>query len=280
MTRTYHAPAKINLWLRVFAADASGYHPLDTLFCAVDLHDTLAIGAGQGIELAVSGADLGPIESNLAFRAAQEYFHAIGATPGISIHLHKNIPAGAGLGGGSSDAAAVLRALQERYERALPDADLLALAVRLGRDVPFFLCGSSWARARGHGELLEPVLPLPARPVLIVKPEFSIATRAAYAWLDESRRLQPPESVHPAPLQWSDVETRAVNTFETVLFARQPLLKKIRDILRASGARIALVSGSGSALFGVFDDARALDLAQRNLAHLSGLECTRTHTLE
>ena len=279
MTRTYYAPAKINLWLRVFAADASGYHPLDTLFCAIDLQDTLTIGTADGIALTVTGADVGPAASNLAYRAAQEYYLAIGERPGISIRLHKNIPAGAGLGGGSSDAAAVLGALQERYENALPQTDLLALAARLGSDVPFFLCGSSWARARGRGEVLEQVVPLPARPVLVVKPNFSIDTRAAYAWLDEGGSLNPPAAPLAAPAAWSDVERHATNTFETVLFKRYSLLERVRDMLRQNGARIALISGSGSALFGVFDHVGAADQAQRNLAQLPDLVCMRANTL-
>jgi len=108
MSQTHYAPAKINLWLRVFAPDETGYHPLDTLFCAIDLQDELVMDEGEGIELEVTGADVGPTENNLAYRAAQEYFLAIGEKPGVAIKLDKNIPAGAGLGGGSSDAATTL----------------------------------------------------------------------------------------------------------------------------------------------------------------------------
>lgn len=279
MTRTWYAPAKINLWLRVFAPDETGYHPLDTLFCAIGLQDELAIGAGNGIELSVTGADVGPAESNLAYRAAQEYFLAIGEQPSVAIHLHKNIPAGAGLGGGSSDAATVLRALQERFQNTLPEADLLALAARLGSDVPFFLCGSAWARARGRGEVLEQVLPLSARPVLVIIPDFPVATRAAYRWLDESGALIEPDEQWPAPRSWDDVDSRAVNTFEAVLFEKYPALAELRDHLRQSNAAIALVSGSGSAVVGIFADDVAAERAQQNFRAQPHLRTFLTRTL-
>jgi 4-diphosphocytidyl-2-C-methyl-D-erythritol kinase len=263
MTRTYRAPAKINLWLRVFPADDTGYHPLDTLFCAIDLQDEVAIGPGDGIQLGVTGADVGPIESNLAYRAAQEYFRAIGASPNISIELHKNIPAGAGLGGGSSDAAAVLRALQEQHDHALPTQTEKAIAARLGSDVPFFLCGSSWARARGRGEILEVVPSLPRRQVLVLKPDFPIATRDAYRWLDESDMLTRASAPLSPPTSWGDVAINATNTFEGVLFERYPILREMRDALNDSGAAISLVSGSGSALFGIFEEPEKATAAYR-----------------
>ncbi|HEY0304570.1 MAG TPA: 4-(cytidine 5'-diphospho)-2-C-methyl-D-erythritol kinase [Longimicrobiales bacterium] len=279
MTRTWYAPAKINLWLRVFAPDDTGYHPLDTLFCAIGLQDELEIGAGKGIALSVTGADVGPIESNLAFRAAQEYFLAIGEQPSIAIHLHKNIPAGAGLGGGSSDAATVLLALQERFQNTLPDADLLALAARLGSDVPFFLCGSAWARARGRGEVLEQVAPLPPRPVLVLIPDFPVPTRDAYRWLDESGTLIQPDAQWPAPRSWHDVDARAVNAFEAVLFAKYPVLAELRDQLLRSDAAIALVSGSGSAVVGIFADDVAAERAQQNFLAQPHLRTFLTRTL-
>ena len=280
MTRTYYAPAKINLWLRVFAPDATGYHPLDTLFCAIDLQDELQIGPGDGLDLFVTGADVGPVEQNLAYRAALEYCHAIGVAPNVAIQLHKNIPAGAGLGGGSSDAAAVLCALQDLHGQALPQADLIALAARLGSDVPFFLCGSSWAQASGRGEILQPLSPLPSRPVLIVVPEFPIATRDAYRWLDESGMLAEPRGLITLSRSWQDVENNAINTFEEVLFQRFPELAGLRDALDASGAAISMVSGSGSALFATFVSDDAARTARQNLAAHAPVKTCLARTLE
>jgi 4-diphosphocytidyl-2-C-methyl-D-erythritol kinase len=280
MTRTWYAPAKINLWLRVFASDDSGYHPLDTLFCAIDLCDRLDITQMPGLELEVTGADVGPVETNLAYRAAHEYFLTTGLQPQLAIQLHKVVPAGAGLGGGSSDAAAVLRALQELHGDVLPQPDLLALAARLGSDVPFFLCGSPLARARGRGELLEPQPALPARPVLLVVPDFPIATRDAYAWLDESGTLEPSATSWPALQGWQDVEGHAVNSFEPVLFSRHPILRELRDELRSAGAVMAMVSGSGSALFGVFTDQASALRAQHALGRRTDVRSLLTRTLD
>jgi 4-diphosphocytidyl-2-C-methyl-D-erythritol kinase len=268
MTCSYFAPAKINLWLRVFRSDATGYHALDTLFCAIDLSDRIEIAAGaEGIHLHVHGADLGPSPGNLAYRAAQAYYHELGLVPAVSITLHKTIPAGAGLGGGSSDAAAVLRGLQELHEQRLPEQDLLAMAARLGSDVPFFFCGAPLAHAIGRGEVLVALPAFEPRSVLVLMPPFAIATNDAYRWLDESGTLQDRRVVisrHPEG--WHDVERVAVNDFEPVLFARYPQLEDLRDALRASGADITMLSGSGSAVFGVFSDARQAERARAELA--------------
>ena len=266
MTRTYHAPAKINLWLRVFQGDPTGYHPLDTLFCAIDLSDRIEIGRGDGIELGVTGADVGPNENNLAYRAAFEYHHALDLEPNVRIKLHKVIPSGAGLGGGSSDAATVLRALQDIHDKRLPEPDLLALAARIGSDVPFFLCGSHLAHATGRGELLTALPSLPARDVLVLMPAFSITTRDAYGWLDERGGADPGGVPRAHPANWEDVARAAVNDFEPVLFHRFPQLEALRNALQDSGAEIALLSGSGSALFGIFENEKAAATARETLA--------------
>lgn len=256
MTHSLHAPAKINLWLRIFAPDHTGYHPLDTLFCAITLADRLDISlSGDVIRLDVRGPDLGPVAANLAFRAAQEYFLALNEKPGVHITLHKHIPARAGLGGGSSDAAAVLRALQQLHEHRLPDADLMAIAARLGSDVPFFLCGSPLAQAGGRGELLQPRPTLPQRDVLVLVPDFPIPTKAAYDWLDQFGGLQQPDTPLDPTASWTDLHKVARNDFEPVLFQRYPVLQHLRDALLGAGASMAMVSGSGSAVFGIFEDA-------------------------
>lgn len=267
MTRIYYAPAKINLWLRIFPSDDSGYHSLDTLFCAIDLRDRIEITTGSdGVQLAVQGPNLGPVQSNLAYRAASAYYHELGRPPAIRIALHKTIPAGTGLGGGSSDAATVLRGLQELHGSQLSEPNLVAIASRLGSDVPFFLCATPLALATGRGEVLTALPPLEPRIVLVLIPSFPIATRDAYRWLDESGTLQPPTDASVCPQNWHDVERRAVNDFEPVIFARHPQLAHLRNSLRTSGADIALLSGSGSAVFGVYRDAGRAEQARRELA--------------
>lgn len=262
------APAKVNLSLRIFAPDDTGYHPLDTLFCAIDLCDTIEIAEGDaGIALHVTGADVGATERNLAWRAAHEFYLATGIAPRVQIQLHKKIPAGAGLGGGSSDAAAVLRALNDTHGGVLPDADMFAIAARLGSDVPFFLCKSAFARATGHGELIEELPALPPAPMIVIAPATSVPTVAAYRWLDDARAFSEPQHEEwSAPADWGDVAKRATNDFEPVLFGKHPALAGYKKALLETGATSALLSGSGSALFAVYASEPERDGAALRLA--------------
>ncbi len=279
MSPTFYAPAKVNLWLRVFPRDATGYHPLDTLFCAIDLHDEITIDlAGDDITLVVTGADVGPREDNLAYRAAVEFFFATGLPRRAHIRLQKHIPARAGLGGGSSDAATVLRGLNVLHGNPLPRARVMAMAARIGSDVPFFLCGAPLAHATGRGELLAPQPALPRVPMIVVAPEFAIATGDAYRWLDEARAFADAQDVGQVRVHgWNDVARKAVNDFERVLFAKSAELARVRDEVRSSGARIALLSGSGSAVFGVYesepDRGRAAALLSQRIRRARVIEC-------
>ncbi|HEV7589378.1 MAG TPA: hypothetical protein VGO40_14775, partial [Longimicrobium sp.] len=163
------APAKVNLRLCILAREESGYHALETLLCAISLADQIVVTRGDaGIRLTVEGGvDVGPPGRNLAVRAAERFYREMGAAPAIDLHLTKHIPAAAGLGGGSSDAAAVLRALNALHGEPLPPAALLRMAIELGADVPFFVCGSPFALAWGRGERVMPLPPLPPLPVLV-----------------------------------------------------------------------------------------------------------------
>jgi 4-diphosphocytidyl-2-C-methyl-D-erythritol kinase len=266
MTRTYYAPAKINLWLRVFTADSSGYHPLDTLFCAIGFTDQLDVRDGSGLQLEVSGADVGPIENNLVHRAAVMFYEAIGKRPNVALHLHKSIPSGAGLGGGSSDAATALMALQERHSHPIEPRLLSDIGARIGSDVPFFLSGATLARGAGRGDRISPLPPFPERHVLLVVPNFAIATADAYRWLDASGLLSDPGEALPAPAHWEDVDRNSTNTFEMVLFQRFPVLRRVCDFMRENGAGSAHVSGSGSAVYGLFTSETAARTAESVIA--------------
>ncbi|MGH7507807.1 MAG: 4-(cytidine 5'-diphospho)-2-C-methyl-D-erythritol kinase, partial [Longimicrobiales bacterium] len=265
------APAKVNLRLVVLAREESGYHQLETVFCALDLADELVIvPAGSGVRLEVHGAELGPPEQNLVYRATTAFFSAIVRKPAVDIVLRKHIPVGAGLGGGSSDAAATLRALNERHGKPLDDDALVRLGGTLGSDVPFLLCGSPLALAWGRGDRLLPLDPLAARPVLLVVPPHPIATAEAYRDLAAARERA---ALRPAalrlPLQaledWSAVRRIAVNDFEPVVFARFPDLEAARDTLLAAGADLALLAGSGSAVFGIFAEDHMRDRAETRI---------------
>lgn len=261
------APAKVNLRLKVLAREDSGYHQIETLFCAIGLTDTLELTReGTTIRLDVRGADLGMPEENLVHRAAAAFFQAARMQPGVRITLEKSIPAGAGLGGGSSDAATTLLALNELFGDPLSPVDLFRIGAMLGSDIPFFLSGASRALAWGRGERLLPLPPLPPAPMLLVVPDFPIATADAYEELARVRagRDQAPQPAILDPDRlggWAEMARIAENDFELPTFERYPKLRAIKVSLQDAGASIALLSGSGSAVFGVFPDQKTRETA-------------------
>lgn len=275
------AQAKLNLWLRVLARETGGYHQLESLFVRIDLADSVRIATDTAQrEIVVRGAELGKPEENLAWRAAAAFADATGWPRGFSIEIDKRIPVGGGLGGGSADAGAVLRALQALAPTP-PPGDLVAtIALRLGADIPFLATDAPMALGWGRGERLLALRSLPARDVLLVLPGFGVETRAAFSWLAESRANA--EVAAPAARtldeldRWDGVSKLTGNDFEPVVFARHPELEAARAALEAAGARIARMSGSGSTLFGIFDRRLAGDPA--GLPPAARLVQTRTST--
>jgi 4-diphosphocytidyl-2-C-methyl-D-erythritol kinase len=261
------APAKVNLSLRILAREESGYHQIETLFCALELHDDIELTPGSaGLRLVVHGPDLGAPDQNLVVRAAGMFYDAIGGEPALEIRLRKNIPAGAGLGGGSSDAAATLLGLNTLHGSPLRSTDLLRLATSLGSDVPFFVAGASVGLAWGRGERILALPSLPRVPVLLAMPDFPVSTQEAYAALAARRgsaRCKPAPMIHrlDALSAWQEVAAFANNDFEQVIFEMHPQLGAVRDTLRARGASIALLTGSGSCVYGVFGDSTERDQA-------------------
>lgn len=278
------APAKVNLRLCILAREEGGYHALETIFCAISLADTVVVQRGErGIRLKVEGGvDTGPTEKNLAVRAAERFFREIGVDPRADIHLTKRIPSAAGLGGGSSDAAATLRGLNALHGNPLSRADLLQMAIELGADVPFFLCGSPLALAWGRGERLMPLPPLAPRPALVAHPGQAMPTADAFAEIARRRGaayLPRSVSIDPAALAaWDSVAALAVNDFEPVVAERIPLVQAGLDALREAGAPIALLAGSGSSVFGIFQSIGELDGAVASVRAL-GASVWRAETL-
>ncbi len=262
-----HAPAKVNLRLKILAREATGYHQLETIFCAIGLADKLELTrSGRGIELEVVGAELGAPEENLVHRAATAFFGIARLQPGVRIRLEKVIPAGAGLGGGSSDAAATLVALNALFGTPLTPASLFRIGAALGSDIPFFLSGAPNALAWGRGERLLPLPALPPAPMLVVVPDFPIATADAYRDLAQARagRITAPQPtiIDPDRLgSWAGITRVADNDFEVTAFARYPKLRAIKVSLQDTGATISLLSGSGSAIFGIYPDETTLKTA-------------------
>jgi len=277
------APAKVNLRLDVLERDETGYHQIETVFQAVELSDRLVVivEEGDGVALELSGVPngaLGPSEQNLAVQAADAFRVALIAggrsCPGIRIALEKVIPHGAGLGGGSSDAAAVLLGLNQLFDQPLSDAELARLGADLGSDVPFFVCGVARAMGWGRGDRIVPLDPLPARDVLLVVPSAPIATERAYRVLAEQRVGMEVSARAGSGARagsagsWADAASGAHNDFEVALFPLRPELAAIKTTLTGAGARLALLCGSGSAVFGVFDDEQAVARADAEVAGL------------
>jgi 4-diphosphocytidyl-2-C-methyl-D-erythritol kinase len=282
---TTSAPAKVNLFLRILAREESGYHGLETLFCAVSLADTVTVHRGvPGIRLVVEGGvDTGPPERNLAVRAAERFHRALGQAAAVDIHLTKRIPSAAGLGGGSSDCAATLRAVNALHGEPFDRAALLRMGIELGSDVPFFLCGSPLALAWSRGERLLTLPPLPTRPLVIAHPGVAMATPDAFRRVAERRGggYQPRSTSIPIEqlTDWAAVAALAENDFQPVVAAQIPLIAAAVDALREAGASVALMAGSGSSIFGVFDGAAERDGAMERLRGM-GMSVWAAETLK
>lgn len=278
---TIAAPAKINLYLKVLGRRPDGYHELESVMQKVTLADGLSfLPQTEGIALACSDPDLPADEDNLVWRAARLFLDFTGATGGVRIRLEKRIPVAAGLGGGSSDAAAVLVALNRLFGSGLSEEQLADLGLRLGADVPFFVRSASAALARGIGERLTPVAGLTSGHLLLVNPGFAVSTRWVYENLALTSGGNPyilaPESgaltngnSGPASLDFHVAPGPCfVNDLETVTIGRHPVIGEIKQSLLDFGARVALMSGSGPTVFGYF--LRPSE-AQAALRHFQGI---------
>ena len=256
------AQAKINLRLRILAREAAGFHQLETLLLRLELADTIRVRrapAARTLDV-VGRADvssIGPMERNLAWRAAVAYADVAGWVDGFAIELEKRIPIGGGLGGGSADAGAVLRAMDAMSPKPLGEAALLRIAFTLGADVPYLASLYPYALAWGRGERLLALKPPPKRQVVLVVPPFGVSTTEAYGWLSAPRASAVPVGDAAGVLTfgalstWKGIELLTGNDFEPVVATRHPAIADLVDQLRARGATIAMMSGSGSVVFGV-----------------------------
>ncbi|MFL5523217.1 MAG: 4-(cytidine 5'-diphospho)-2-C-methyl-D-erythritol kinase [Gemmatimonadaceae bacterium] len=246
------AQAKINLSLRVLAREADGFHSIETVFLRIDLGDEVRVHIRELTRSLRCGVMRGePEEKNLAYRAASLYAAETGWPHGFEIVIKKRIPIGGGLGGGSADAAAVLRILNTLAEKPLAEKDLRGLGARLGSDVPFLASEATMAIGWGRGEKLLPLPPLPPRDIHLFLPPFGIDTAEAYALLDESRSSwsnEHPDFTAEMFADWESAARHSRNDFEPVIRARWPVI----DTLLRRGEEHALfyrMSGSGSTVF-------------------------------
>ena len=248
------APAKLNLGLHVLRKRSDGYHDLETVFLRILWADTLTARPAEQLTLTCSDSSLTTDETNLVMKTALALAEVCGVAQGAALHLEKRLPHGAGLGGGSSDAAATLRLLADLWKLDVAEATLHRLALALGSDVPFFL-GAAAAHATGRGEVLTP-LPGYHLPfwLVVVVPPVSVSTASAFA------RIRPHDTHRPdlrALVASNDLarwRTDLVNDFEAPIFETYPLIRTVKETLLEAGAGYAAMSGSGSAVFGVFEE--------------------------
>lgn len=252
-----NAYAKVNLTLDIVSKRADGYHNVDMIMQKISLCDVITCHKKSG-DITLSGTGtLSYDSSNLAYKAAKLFFDTTGIVGGADIYIEKNIPFCAGMGGGSSDGATVLSMLNELYENPLTLRELSEISSSLGADVPFFL-GTSTARATGIGDIISPLPSLPQKYIVVAKPPVSVSTPKAYSSLNLS------DAEHPD----TDAACRAIsqkntdllyklmgNSFEKSIFAMHPVIENIKEDMYTLGASSSLMSGSGSAVFGLFEDA-------------------------
>lgn len=265
------APAKLNLGLRVRARRADGYHEIESVFAPIDLADRIRLRVSDAdaprvtLTLRDATPDVPGDARNLAARAAERFLATAGLSLAVEVELTKRIPSGAGLGGGSSDAGAVLRLLAEARPGALGAAQLAALALELGADVPFFLDPQP-AWVTGVGERRSPLPGLPRLSLLLVNPGVRLETLEVYRAFDA---LSPDPGSRPAlpdPAgDWRDdsLAARLRNDLEAAAVRLCPQIRRLRATLGAQGPRAVALSGSGPTLYGVFADAAAAERARR-----------------
>jgi 4-diphosphocytidyl-2-C-methyl-D-erythritol kinase len=262
------ALAKINLFLRVLGKRSDGYHELRTIFQTISLADMLEVRFLPGRRTKIELLDPQHIPGNLVWKSAETAMEAMGARGHVFVYLRKRIPMGAGLGGGSSDAAAVLLALNALTGRPLPLDRLCELGAALGSDVPFFLLGGT-AVGIGRGTELFPLPDRPAQFGLLIAPDVAVSTAEAYAALSPrlTTKSQENKIVSFQSLVWNrGVSKAGCNDFEAVVFKQHRRLAGLKQRLLDGGASTALMTGSGSAIFGLFPSEAAVRGALKKLS--------------
>lgn len=266
------APAKVNLYLRVVGKREDGYHLLNTLMVPVSLTDELEFtnpsDADKQVTVVCDKLEV-PEEENLVYRAALRFVEETGEKRPVRIHVRKRIPVGGGLGGGSSDAATTLLALCRFWDAKLSPAALKELAAELGADVPFFLCGKA-ARVTGAGESVHPVS-LPVLWLVILYPDFPVSTRWVYQNFDfKLTKSSDTNNLTMCPGTPEEVARALANDLETVALRHYPGIRRAKLRLVEEGAMGALMSGSGSSVFGVFATQESAQRAEAKLRSEKG----------
>lgn len=274
---TIPALAKVNLFLRVLAREENGFHGIETLLCLISLAETVQAERreGRGVTIDVSGTDLGAAERNLAVLAAAAVLESVGHPFAIHLTLIKRIPVGAGLGGGSSDAAAALHAANRLAGDAIPRHELLQIAARLGSDVPFFVTGAPLALAWDRGDRMLRLPPLPPAPGLLLTPPVPVATGEAYGWVSAARQAAGRRGAVALDLEslsgWGDIARMAGNDFEAAVFGRHGEVRNAFEALVGTGPLLCRMSGSGSTLVAIYRSVRDREDAAMILGRKHGV---------
>jgi 4-diphosphocytidyl-2-C-methyl-D-erythritol kinase len=269
---TVFSPAKINLYLRIVGKRADGYHDLETVMLPLDFGDQVTLQlAEKGVTLKCDDPRLPTDDTNLALRAAKLLATKCGVEQGVRILLQKHIPLAAGLGGGSSNAAAALKGLSQLWQVDATPEILGELAASMGSDINFFLAGGA-ALCRGRGEQVEPMPRKLSAAILLVNPGFGISTKWAYeSWAKAAAGLtaKPPEvSLLLRALAENDllgVSRCLFDSLEAPSIKKFPVLRLLKDAMRAGGATGALMSGSGATVFGLFANAKAAEESAKQI---------------
>jgi 4-diphosphocytidyl-2-C-methyl-D-erythritol kinase len=264
--------AKINLDLRILGVRPDGFHDLKTIFQSVALHDVLTFTARKGpLVIECDDPNVPTDERNLIWKAASVLWRTAGrgrreVPRDVVIALRKRIPAEAGLGGGSANAAMAILGLARTWNLEIDIPTLSRVAAGVGADVPFFLIGGT-ALGLGRGDDIYPLVDLPRTYVVLVRPQFGVPTADAYGWYDrEPRRSKREPARKPLPERWPEWAVNLRNDLEPVVTGHHPTIGRIKQTLLDAGAAFAAMSGSGSAVFGLFE---RLDAARRTAADLA-----------
>lgn len=281
---TVNGEAKINLTLDILGKRPDGYHEVSMVMQSVSLHDTLQLERiPEGIELSIDVPWLEADETNLAYRAAAKILAYGRVSGGVRIQLQKRIPMAAGLAGGSADAAAVLRGVNELYRLNLSLDELCSLAAQLGSDIPFCLCGGTML-ATGRGEVLKRLPPVPAFWVVLAKPPISVSTAWAYQHYDAEGAERHPdnEAMCRAIAAGSREELAPLlcNVLESVTIKQYPVIAAYKEKMLQQGAMVSMMSGSGPTVFGLLGTRAAAERLAAVLREQTDADVFVCHTTQ
>ncbi len=273
-TLTTSAFAKINLSLDILGKLPNGYHSVEMVMQQIPLCDevTVTIDDGDGIKLTCNKSDVPTDNKNTAYKAAQLFLEKTGICAKIKIHIDKNIPAGAGMAGGSTDAAAVLKLLNQAFNCPLSKDELLEICLKIGADVPFCFMGGC-ALSQGIGEILTPVSPLKNAYLVIAKPQFSVSTKWVYQnFKMENVRNRPNTKLVIDSISSGNIKLLneySANVLESVTENTYPVISEYKELLNENGSVFSMMSGSGPTVFGIFDNEIMAETAFKSVSKLT-----------